>query len=303
MLQPVQERFSEQSVIPEPLPTPIQRREKQIRRLERSEDLGRPRPFETASHSGPDIRSRTAVSSRKRTSSGDRCERNSDQKYSIMKRSSPENFGDTTRASSGAFPPGQRREVHADGPALRRERERGDGWFRDVQPHALQEERRFPVVHREVLRAYFEDRTIGAHASEGAPRPASSRERHLHLRGHVGGQHLDRVDAMEVVEHVDVVEDEDRRSRHRVERFHQPVDRRRDHRHADRRQGVEDRRVDRSDAIERSSDRGQEDGRVVVVLIERDPGERPAILRRPLRQECGLPVSRGGNDRDQRDGP
>ena len=34
-----------------------------------------------------------------------------------------------------------------------------------------------------------------------------------------------------------VVEDEDRRSRHRVERFRQPVDRRRDHRHADRRRG------------------------------------------------------------------
>ncbi len=121
--------------------------------------------------------------------------------------------------------------------------------------------------------------------------------------GHVGGQHLDRLDAMQVVEHVHVVEDEDRRSRHRVEHFPQPVDRRGDHRHADRRKRVEDRRVDRSDAIERSSDRGQEDRRVVVAFIEREPGERPAILRRPLRQECGLPVSRGSHDRDQRDGP
>ena len=46
MLQSVQERFSEQAVIPEPLPTPIKRREKQIRRLEGSEDVGRPRSFE-----------------------------------------------------------------------------------------------------------------------------------------------------------------------------------------------------------------------------------------------------------------
>ena len=46
ILQPVQERFSEQSVIPEPLLTPIQRYEKQVRRPERSEDLGRPRSFE-----------------------------------------------------------------------------------------------------------------------------------------------------------------------------------------------------------------------------------------------------------------
>ena len=45
-LQSVQERFSEQSVISEPFATPIHRQEKQIRRLERSEDLGRPHPFE-----------------------------------------------------------------------------------------------------------------------------------------------------------------------------------------------------------------------------------------------------------------
>ena len=71
----------------------------------------------------------------------------------------------------------------------------------------------------------------------------------------------------------------------------------------DRSQGVEDRWVDRSDAIERGSDRCQEDRRVVVVVIERNPGERPAILRRPLRQERGLPVSRWSDDRDQRDDP
>ena len=302
MLQPVQERFSEQSVIPEPLP----RRSKGVRSRSADSNARRtsadPARPSTASHSGPDIRSKTAVSSRNRTSSGDRCERNSDQKYSIMNWSSPENFGAATGVVD-AFPPGKRCEVHTDGPALGRERERGDGWSCDVQTHALQEEGRFPVVHREVLGAYFEDRTIGAHASEGAPRPASSRERHLHLRGHVGGQHLDRPDAMEVVERVHVVEGEDRRSRHRVERFYQPMDRRGDHRHADRRQDVEDLRVDRSDAIECSSDRGQEDRRVVVVFIEREPGERPAILRRPLCQECGLPVSRRGNDHDQRDRP
>ena len=123
----------------------------------------------------------------------------------------------------------------------------------------------------------------------------------MHPVRHVGRQHLDRVDAMRVLEHVDVVEDEDRRSRHRVEHFPQPVNRRGDHRHPDRRWDVEDRRVDRSHVVEGSGDRGQEDGRVVVSVIERQPSERPSIFRGPLRKECGLPVSRGSHDRYQRD--
>ena len=181
-LQPVQERFSEQPVIPEPLPTPIQWHEKQIRRLERSEDLRRPHPFEDR------IAERAPTSDpRPRSPRGsarppcDRCERNSDQKYSIMKRSSPENLC-AHESVAGAFPPRQRREVYADRPALRRERERCDGRVRDLHSHARQELRRFPVVHREILRSDLEDRTIGTHASERARRPASPRERHLHPR-------------------------------------------------------------------------------------------------------------------------
>ena len=211
--------------------------------------------------------------------------------------------GEPLRGESvvGAFPPRQRREVYADWPALRRERECCDRRVRDLHSHAGQELRRLALVHREISRSHLENRTFGTHASERARRPASPRERHLHPVRHVGGQHLDRVDAMRVVEHVDVVEDEDRRSRHRVEHFPQPVNRRGDHRHPDRRRDVEDRRVDRSHVVEGSGDRGQQDGRVVVSVIERQPSERPSILRGPLRKECGLPVPRGSHDRYQRD--
>jgi hypothetical protein len=59
-------------------------------------------------------------------------------------------------------------------------------------------------------------------------------------------------------------------------------------------------RLDRLDPIERDRDVSQEDNRVTVGLVHRDPRERPTIALGPLGEQGGLAVP--GRARDRHDG-
>ena len=60
--------------------------------------------------------------------------------------------------------------------------------------------------------------------------------------------------------------------------------------------------VDRLDPVEGRGKVRQEDGGVVVVVVERQPGHGSRLSRCPIGQEEGLPVPRRGHDRDDRGG-
>ena len=56
-------------------------------------------------------------------------------------------------------------------------------------------------------------------------------------------------------------------------------------------QRLERRLRQRLDPVERGRDEAQERDRVVVALVDRDPGERPHVARRPLREQRRLAVA------------
>jgi hypothetical protein len=60
-------------------------------------------------------------------------------------------------------------------------------------------------------------------------------------------------------------------------------------------------RTKRLDAVDRRGDVLEEDERVVVALVDRDPGEGPRVACGPLGQERRLPVAGGRRDEDERE--
>ncbi len=61
---------------------------------------------------------------------------------------------------------------------------------------------------------------------------------------------------------------------------------------------LEDARRHGTVGVERLRHVGQEEHRVVVAPVQREPGERPSVGRRPLAESGGLAVSRRGDDAD-----
>ena len=102
------------------------------------------------------------------------------------------------------------------------------------------------------------------------------------------------------MEQMQVVKDQHERLRDRGQRCAQsrhdrPLDRR-----SGRRQRLEHPRVDRRNAIEGGRHVGQQDDRIVVLLVDVHPGERPRRARGPLGQQGRLPPTRtGGQEHDR----
>ena len=108
------------------------------------------------------------------------------------------------------------------------------------------------------------------------------------------------IEARPIDEPVCVVEDEDGR-------LADPVDSSRKARHRrrqeTRRRGADrpsDPRIDRGEAVERRGEVGEEDARLVVVVVDRQPRDGPSLTRRPVREEDRLPVAGRRDDRDDR---
>ena len=67
-------------------------------------------------------------------------------------------------------------------------------------------------------------------------------------------------------------------------------------------QRLERRLRQRLDPVERGGDEAQERDRVVVALVDRDPGERTHVARRPLREQRRLAVAGRRHHQHQREG-
>ena len=62
----------------------------------------------------------------------------------------------------------------------------------------------------------------------------------------------------------------------------------------------EDGLVEGLDPVERRGDRPDQESRIVVAVIERDPRELPLVRFRPLREDGGLAVTRGRRQQGHR---
>src|SRR6185503_13698634 len=67
-------------------------------------------------------------------------------------------------------------------------------------------------------------------------------------------------------------------------------------------QRLERRLRQRLDPVESGRDQAQDRDRVVVALVDRDPGEGTHVTRRPLREQRCLAVARGRHDQHEREG-
>ncbi len=192
----------------------------------------------------------------------------------------------------------QRGEVRARGPALR-----PDGQFHDLgllecQADATGDETDFAVIQRELGHTDLEEPPGRPQAADREAWERSAGEDEGRLVEDVVGECGDERDALARPEDVHVVEDEHERvgsGRQRGRESREPV------RAAppDGRERV--KRVHRRDVTQRRGDVLGQDDRVVVLLAERDPGERPAIALGPLREHGRLAVS--GRSENRHDGP
>ncbi len=117
------------------------------------------------------------------------------------------------------------------------------------------------------------------------------------------GQDRQRIPAFPVLQQVHVIQHQHHRHGHRGERRPQPRHDRAGHRSWPARPARRTpARPTGCTAIQRCRHVAEQDLRVVVPLVDRHPGERPAVTRGPLRQQRRLPVPRRRDDRDDRSG-
>ena len=201
-----------------------------------------------------------------------------------------------------AGPDRQRGEVEAGGPALGLLRELGDALVRQVHSRRPQQLLRLRCIHAEVAWADLRHEAARPQRAERQRASASRRKCDLRAFGNVSRERRDRVEARGVREQVQIVEHKDHRTVHRSKRGSQARDENGLDGDAGRPERVEHGGVERRDAIERGRHIGEQHDRIVVLLVDVHPGERPARRRRPLRQQGRLPPTGAGGHVDDRGG-
>ena len=156
------------------------------------------------------------------------------------------------------------------------------------------------LVQGQQARADLEQVALRPDAPEGQARLGPCRERDPEPGRQVVQELGQGLEAGSIDQSMDIVEDDQGRPAPAMELEREPRDRRR----KDPSPGGHDRRhdgaVDRLDPVEGRGEVRQEDGRVVVVVVEREPGHGSRLSCCPVGKEEGLPVPRRGHDRDDR---
>ena len=169
---------------------------------------------------------------------------------------------------------GQRRQVETGGPALRALGELGDLSIRQVQAGRHQQLARLGLVHAQLVRPDLQrkaPRPQGSQRQRGMP---SRRESQLRAFGNMPRERGDGIQAGLALDQMQVIEDEHDWLAHRRQGrpeagYNGSLDR-----SARRRQCREHRRVESRDPAESRRDVRQQDDRIIVVRIDRNPCER-----------------------------
>ena len=191
--------------------------------------------------------------------------------------------------AGAAGPHRQRGEVEAGGPALGASDEAVDLARAGVHACAAEQRSRLLVGHGEV---------VGADLDDGAVRAESGRRQRHRVPGGDGkpgsgrkGQRQlgDHVDALGVGDRLGVVENQRHWLAHRRDRGCQQRDDR--DRRAGEGQRSQHRGCDRLDPVQGRREVGQQNGRIIVAVVGRDPGDPRLPALGPLRQQCRLAVA------------
>ena len=192
----------------------------------------------------------------------------------------------------------QRREVETRDPALRSLVQRRSLRRGHFDAGLGQEPFGLGVAQRELRRAKRQQASRRAQTREGKPLLTPAGEHELRPIRKMLRDRLERIDAVAVSQLVDVVEHE----HHRLpDRSQGGAEARKAHgpqRIGARCCSTEDARVHRPDPVRCGGQIRQKGGRVVVAVVQRDPGEGPRVVRRPLREERRLAVAGRRRDAD-----
>ncbi len=202
------------------------------------------------------------VRSRNSRSAGGRSGSTSSRRYCATRRSVPPNH-----PTRGGAPVGEEegREREGGRPSLRAGQEQIDLRAPDLPALGLHQRRGLCPGHRELARAELGHAPLGAHPRDRQRRRGARGDRQRRRARQIVDDAREGGDRSAVPEHLHVVEGEHER-RVRVA----PA------RHRD----------------DRAPDRREQPARVVVALVERDPGERALVVLAPLHEQGRLAVAR-----------
>ena len=193
----------------------------------------------------------------------------------------------------------ERGEVHAGRPALGPREQRPDLVVGQAVTGGGRERGGLVLVEREPVGTDLEQRALGAEPGQRDVGLRAGGERDAEPRRQVVEDHRERVEAGAVHQPVDVIEDQEARLRGMVEARQQARHRRGEHAIA-RRVGHDPLVPEPVDAGQRGREVGDEDGRVVVGLVEGQPRDRAPLPGRPLREHGGLAVPGRRDERHDR---
>jgi hypothetical protein len=198
-------------------------------------------------------------------------------------------------ATGAAHLVGQRGQVQPDRPAFGPCEQFVDRGV--VKPHAgtLQQGAGLLVVHGEVLDPELQHPALGAQQRHRQRQRGSGGQQQLRPGGQLGGQLGHQVQGLLVAEQFDMVKDQGHWLGHGRHRGRQPGHRVHD-RGARPGQPANDSGVDRLDPIQGDGQVGQQQRRIIVALVDSDPGHRARLAFGPLGQQGRLAVP-GGRDR------
>ncbi len=208
--------------------------------------------------------------------------------------------GDRHAALTPGAPAGDRCEIRPDRPALGSPMQLQHAIGVELAPGRPGERGGLLDVERKRRRADLEQLPAGAVAPERHRRLGAAGQRNAEVGGQVVEQGGERVETRPVLEAVRVVEDQQRRFAPAIHLGHEARHRRAED--AVTRCGVAgcDRRIHGSDAPQGGDEVADQDDRVVVQRIERQPRDRARLARGPLRQDGCLAVARRGDQRHDR---
>ena len=194
----------------------------------------------------------------------------------------------------------ERRQVQAGGPALGAPVDRRDFLGGQIDAGGKEDRARIVIAELEIARVDQGPAPAGKDPGDrqAAWRPAGEHE--LRPAVQVARERNEHVGRIRLGEAIDIVEDQDKRGRLRRESGAEARHGHRPDRGTGRGQGFGHIRPERGGPAEREGDVGEEDRRIVVALVDRQPGEGPRIALGPLREERRLPVSGRRHDRDDR---
>ena len=197
---------------------------------------------------------------------------------------------------------GERGQIQPDRPPLGPPDQLGHLRVGQPDPGTLQQRAGLLLVHGQLVGPDLDHLALGAQQGHRQGRGAPGGQQQLRPCREPHRQLGHRIKALEVVQQFQMVQDHGNRRGHLGYRGRQPRDDGGQDGGARGGQGLEDCRVDRLDPVQRGRDIAQQDDRVVVALVDRDPGDPAPLPRRPLGEQRGLAIAGRGDHTDERRG-